>query len=46
MLRLTRFKPAAAKGRYVRKATMSSTMGPGIPIGPNRVKNLLAEDEG
>jgi large subunit ribosomal protein L1 len=29
----------------VRKATMSSTMGPGVPLDPNRVKNLLAEDE-
>ena len=42
---ILRLKPSAAKGRYIRKATMSSTMGPGIPIDPNRVKNLLAEDE-
>jgi large subunit ribosomal protein L1 len=40
-----RLKPSAAKGRYVRKATMSSSMGPGVPVDPNRVKNLLAEDE-
>ena len=38
-------KPSASKGRYLKKATMSSTMGPGIPVDPNRVKNLLAEDE-
>jgi large subunit ribosomal protein L1 len=40
-----RLKPSAAKGRYLRKATMSSSMGPGVPLDPNRVKNLLAEDE-
>jgi large subunit ribosomal protein L1 len=42
---IIRLKPSAAKGRYIKKATMSSTMGPGIPMDPNRVKNLLAEDE-
>jgi len=42
---ILRLKPSASKGRYVKKATMSSTMGPGIPMDPNRVKNLLAEDE-
>lgn len=40
-----RLKPSAAKGRYVKKATMSATMGPGVPVDPNRVKNLTAEDE-
>ncbi|MFM8350548.1 MAG: 50S ribosomal protein L1 [Actinomycetales bacterium] len=39
-----RLKPSAAKGRYVKKATMSSTMGPGVPVDPNRTKNLTAED--
>ncbi len=42
---ILRLKPSAAKGRYVKKATMSSTMGPGVPLDPNRVKNLLADDE-
>jgi large subunit ribosomal protein L1 len=36
-----RAKPSAAKGRYLRKITVSTTMGPGIPIDPNRVRNLL-----
>ncbi|PHX61038.1 MAG: 50S ribosomal protein L1 [Actinobacteria bacterium] len=40
-----RLKPAAAKGRYIKKATMSATMGPGVQVDPNRVKNLTAEDE-
>ncbi len=40
-----RLKPSAAKGRYVRKATLATTMGPGIPMDPNRTRNLLVEDE-
>jgi large subunit ribosomal protein L1 len=40
-----RLKPAASKGRYVRKVTVSTTMGPGVPVDPNRVKNVAAEDE-
>jgi len=39
-----RIKPSASKGRYVRKATLSTTMGPGIPVDPNRTRHLL-EDE-
>jgi large subunit ribosomal protein L1 len=33
-----RLKPSSAKGRYIRKITLSTTMGPGVPIDPNRVK--------
>jgi large subunit ribosomal protein L1 len=31
---VNRLKPAAAKGRYIRKATVATTMGPGIPVDP------------
>jgi large subunit ribosomal protein L1 len=37
---LMRAKPAAAKGRYLRAVTLSSTMGPGIRIDPARAREL------
>jgi len=41
---ILRLKPSASKGRYVQKATMTTTMGPGIPLDPARTRNLLVED--
>ena len=41
---IIRHKPATSKGRYVLKATMSTTMGPGIPVDPAKTRNLLSED--
>jgi large subunit ribosomal protein L1 len=41
---ILRLKPSAAKGRYVQKATMATTMGPGIPLDPSRTRNLMVED--
>ena len=35
---LARAKPAAAKGRYVRSLTLSSTMGPGVKIDPAKAR--------
>ena len=33
-----RLKPSASKGRYLRKATISTTMGPGVPVDTNKTK--------
>ena len=41
---ILRLKPSASKGRYITKATMSTTMGPGIPLDASRTRNLLEED--
>lgn len=41
---ILRAKPAAAKGRYIKKITVTTTMGPGIPVDPNRTRNLLAAE--
>jgi large subunit ribosomal protein L1 len=39
---ILRAKPAAAKGRYVRSVTISTTMGPGIRIDPARIRDVEA----
>jgi large subunit ribosomal protein L1 len=38
---IMRAKPAAAKGQYLRSLTVSSTMGPGVPVDAQRVANLF-----
>src|SRR6266567_979474 len=40
MGKVGRLKPAAAKGRYLRKVTFTTTMGPGIPVDPNKTRNF------
>ena len=39
-----RLKPTTSKGRYITKATMSTTMGPGIPLDATKTRNLASED--
>ena len=42
---LMRAKPAAAKGRYIRSVTLTSTMGPGIRIDPARTRGIVEDLE-
>jgi large subunit ribosomal protein L1 len=40
---LIRAKPAAAKGRYLRSITMTSTMGPGVKVDASRTKDIVGD---
>ncbi len=37
---INRVKPASAKGRYIKKVTLSSTMGPGVKVDPSRLDEV------
>ena len=37
---ILRAKPTASKGRYLKKVTMSTTTGPGIPVDPSVTRNF------
>ncbi len=41
---ILRLKPASSKGRYVKKITVSTTMGPGVQVDPNRTKNVASDE--
>src|SRR5206468_1370416 len=38
-----RSKPSSSKGKFLKKVTFSTTMGPGIPVDSNRTRNLLED---
>ena len=42
---IVRAKPAAAKGRYIRQITLTSTMGPGLHIDPGKTRGIIEELE-
>ncbi|HLV04011.1 50S ribosomal protein L1 [uncultured Georgenia sp.] len=41
---ILRLKPSSAKGRYITKATVSTTMGPGVPLDATLTRNLTTEN--
>ncbi len=42
---LARAKPASAKGRYVRKVSLASTMGPGVHVEPTKFRREDNKDD-
>ena len=40
---IVRAKPAAAKGRYIKGITLTTTMGPGLRVDPTRTRDIVAE---
>ncbi|MFH1104816.1 MAG: 50S ribosomal protein L1 [Actinomycetota bacterium] len=41
---LNRVRPSSAKGRYIRKLTVASTMGPGVKVDPTSLDTLVEEE--
>jgi large subunit ribosomal protein L1 len=39
-----RSKPSSSKGRYISKIVLSTSMGPGIAVDPNRTRNITVDE--
>jgi len=40
---IIRARPAAAKGRYLRTITLTTTMGPGVHVDPTRTRDIVGD---
>jgi large subunit ribosomal protein L1 len=40
---VVRAKPSSAKGKYLKKITFTTTMGPGIQVDPNKQRNMMED---
>jgi large subunit ribosomal protein L1 len=43
---VNRLKPSSSKGRYLKKATVTTTMGPGIPVDPTKLRDTATDAVG
>jgi len=41
---IARAKPAAAKGRYIKGITLTTTMGPGLHVDPTRTRDVAGDE--
>jgi large subunit ribosomal protein L1 len=42
---IVRAKPAAAKGRYIRQVTLTTTMSPGVKVDPARTRGIVEDEQ-